>query len=391
MGQNRGEMSILSAGVSEVINRESLDRKIKLGKKLRVKLGVDPSSPNLHLGHFVVLSQLREFMNAGHKVIFLVGDFTATIGDPSGRNKERSVLSDKQVMANLKTYVDQVSLVLDPKKIEIRFNSEWFGKMTFGEWLKLSEYFTANQVYERDDFAKRLKEHRSLGIHEIMYPMMQAYDSVMLKADVEMGGTDQRFNMLAGRALQKKMGLPCQEVVMMHLLVGTDGKKKMSKSVGNTIDLNDTPEDIYGKTMSVPDEAVKQYAKLILNKTLKDLSQLAGSDHPKAIKEQLAYGIVELFSPSSGNQAREHFNRVYGDKKEPVKMLKIQINHGENIKDCLLRFGIVASANVLRRLAEQNAVKINREVANWSELAKHPSESIVVKIGKSKFVEIIKI
>lgn len=383
-------MSILTAAVSEVIERKSFDEKIKSGRSLRIKLGVDPSSPNLHLGLFVILKQLKRFIEAGHKVIFLVGDFTATIGDPSGRNKERPMLSEEQVKANLKTYIDQVALVLDPKSIEIRFNSEWYKKMTLADWLKLAEKFTANQILERDDFTKRLKEKQSLGIHEMMYPIMQAYDSVMLKADVEIGGTDQRFNMLAGRLLQRKMDLPCQDVIMMHLLVGTDGKKKMSKSVGNTIDLTDSPENIFGLVMSISDETVSQYAKLVLDMTVAELSKLAGSDHPKEIKEQLAYEIVELLSPGCGRQAREHFDRVHGNKKAPENITSKKINKDESLKSYLLRHGVVASSSELQRLAMQNAVRINGQIASWQDLSSHPQDNSIVKIGKLKFVKITK-
>jgi len=382
-------MSILSVAVSEVIDRKSFDEKINSDRSLRVKLGVDPSSPNLHLGHYVLIKQLERFIEAGHKVIFLVGDFTATIGDPSGRNKERPILSLAQIKANLKTYIDQVSLVIDTKKIEIRYNSEWYEEMTFGDWLRITERFTANQILERDDFEKRLNENRSLGIHEMMYPIMQAYDSVMLKADVEIGGTDQRFNMLSGRVLQKKMDMPSQDVVMMQLLVGTDGKKKMSKSVGNTIELTDSPEDIFGKVMSIPDETVAQYAKLVLGKTIYDLSKLSGSDHPKAIKEQLAYGIVELLSPGSGQQARDHFQRIHNDKQAPDNISGQRIDKDESIKSCLLRIGVVPSSSELQRLVRQNAVKINGKIVDWQDLSAHPTSETIVKVGKLRFIKII--
>lgn len=376
---------LISPAISEIIERSSLERKLKSGRKLRIKLGVDPSAPDLHLGHYIVLKQLKLFADAGHTVIFLIGDYTSLIGDPSGRKTERPVLTDEAVKKNVKTYLDQVSLVLDTKKIEIRYNSEWYKIMKFRRWLEIMGYFSVNQIFERDDFAKRIKQGLPLSMHETAYPMMQAYDSVELKADVELGGTDQRFNLLAGRALQRKMGLPAQDVMMATLLVGTDGKKKMSKSVGNYIALTDSPENMFGKVMSIPDTAVKEYAQLVLGRSIKDLKSMAGSSHPMEMKRELATRIVKLFHPGSEQSARAHFTRVFSEKKLPTAPRKVKVA-SRVIKDIILAAEPDLSMSALRRQVNQSGVKINGKAIDENSLSKTiDSNDDIISLGKKKY------
>ncbi len=384
-------MNILSPSVSEVIDRSSLERKLRGGKKLRVKLGVDPSAPDLHLGHYIVLEQLRRFSDAGHKIIFLIGDFTGQIGDPTGRKSERPVLGPEKIKENVKTYLDQVSLVLDTGKVEIRYNSEWYGKMLFGDWLKIMQNFTVNQIFERDDFSKRIKAGLPLAMHETIYPMMQAYDSVVLKADVELGGTDQKFNILAGRALQRKMNLIPQDIIIMDLLVGTDGVKKMSKSLGNYIGLTESPEEMFGKVMSIADGTVESYAKLVLGETVTDLKNEEGSDHPKKIKERLAENIVRLFHPGSEKSARAYFDRTVSKKEVPEDIREVSVGaHRESLRNLLIEDGLVASTSDLIKLIKQNAVTMDGELVKEADVRSNiPKGDHIVKIGKRKYIKIV--
>lgn len=382
---------ILTPAVSDVIDRDSLSKKIASGKKLKIKYGADPSAPNLHLGHFVALEQLRRFSEAGHEVIFLIGDYTGLIGDPTGRNKARPALTPAQIAKNVKTYLAQVALVLDLKKIKVRYNSEWYKKLAFDNLLALLGNFSTNQILERDDFAKRIKAGVSLGMHEVMYPVMQAYDSVVLESDVELGGTDQRFNMLAGRDLQRKMSRPIQDVVIMDLLVGTDGTQKMSKSIGNTIDLTDSAEDMFGKTMSIPDKAVKDYARLVLGWSMDDLKRKAGDDHPMTIKKALAYGMVSRFYAKEADAAREHFERVVGRGEVPSEdMVAVaETKKGTTIKEVIMANDLAASASQLERLATQGGVKLDGQLVGKDDLRQTLGVGeYLLKIGKRQFLKV---
>ena len=253
---------VLSRRVAEVVVKDELRRKLQSGKKLRIKFGADPSRPDLHLGHSVVFNKLKEFQTLGHQIIFLIGDYTGLIGDPSGKSKTRPQLSEAEVKENAKTYLEQVGKVLDVSRAEVRFNSEWFKKMSFAELLRLTARFTAARILERDDFSKRFKSGIDIGLHELLYPVMQAYDSVALQADVELGGTDQKFNLLAGRELQKKIGQTPQDIMTMKILVGLDGREKMSKSLGNFIGICESAGQQFGKVMSLPDEQIIPYFEL---------------------------------------------------------------------------------------------------------------------------------
>lgn len=374
--------NILLSSARDIIDRSSLERRLRSKKKLRVKFGVDPSSPDLHLGHYVILKQLDTFARFGHKVIFLVGDFTAQIGDPSGRKTERPVLSPEQVKKNVKTYIDQVSLVLDTTKIEIRYNSEWYKKMVLAEWLEIMAKFSANYIFERDDFSKRIKSGLSLGMHETMYPIMQAYDSIVLKADVELGGADQRFNILAGRSLQKKMGVEPQDVITFDLLVGTDGKRKMSKSLGNYIGFTDTPEDMFGKIMSIPDELTAMYADLILNKKVSALKKAIGSGHPMEVKKQLALEIVSIFHKGNEEVARAHFERIFSARELPAaKPFSCKCT---TVLQAILFVEKEQSSSNVRRLAQQGGIKVNGKPISLGELNCAIAKGDIISIGRRK-------
>lgn len=374
--------NIILPSARDIIDRSSLEKRLRGKKKLRIKFGVDPSSPDLHLGHYVVLKQLDAFARFGHKIIFLIGDFTAQIGDPTGRKTERPILSPEQIKENVKTYIDQVSLVLDTSKVEIRYNSEWYKKMVLSEWLKIMAEFSVNYIFERDDFSKRIKSGLSLGMHETTYPIMQAYDSIMLKSDVELGGTDQRFNLLAGRSLQKKMGMEPQDIIVFDLLVGTDGKRKMSKSLGNYIGFTDTPEDMFGKIMSIPDELTAMYADLILNKRVSELKKVAGSGHPMEIKKQLACEIVSIFHKGNAEVARSHFERIFSSRELPeptpfsCKCTTVQ--------QAILFVEKGQSSSNVRRLAQQGGIKINGQPISLSELDSAIAKGDIISIGRRK-------
>src|SRR3989344_1762935 len=305
---------VLTWAVAEIINKASLVKRLESKKKLVVKFGVDPTKPDLHLGHALSLHKLRQFQELGHDTILLIGDFTTKIGDPSGRNSARPVLTDDEIQANLKTYIDQAKLIIDPKKTKIRFNSEWLSKVSYADFIKVAMQVSVQTLLEREDFANRMTSGHSLALHELFYPITQALDSVVMKADVEIGGWDQRLNMLMGRELQKKSGQPPQDVVAMKALVGTDGERKMSKSFDNYVGLTESSDQMFGKLMSIPDQLTDQYA---------ELAAFLGSDeikalpkHPRDRKARVAEKIVELYhGGSAANKALQNFNQTFRDKK----------------------------------------------------------------------------
>lgn len=386
----------LTRGVSEVIVKEDLEQKLKAGKPLRIKYGVDPTSPDIHLGHAVGLRKLRELQDAGHTIIFLIGDYTTKIGDPSGRNTTRPILTDEEIQLNAKTYFEQVGKILDIEKAEIRYNSEWFSKMTFSDILKLTSQFTAAQIIERDDFAKRLKEGSDIGLHELLYPLMQAYDSVILKADVEFGGTDQKFNMLAGRVLQKKMGQVPQDVITVKLLVGLDGKIKMSKSVGNYIALTDSPKDMFGKIMSIPDELIVSYYELCTNVTMPAIKiieqEMAEGKNPKIIKMELAKVIIETYySAIEAEEAEVEFNNVFSKGQTPADIETIKIVEDKmTIVDLIMKAGFTSSRSEARRIVEQGGISINGEKITSVDGEIAIVQDMVLRAGKLKFAKITK-
>lgn len=382
----------LLRGIESVIDEETFEKLLRSKKKLRIKLGIDPSSPDIHLGHAVVLRVLAKLQKLGHTVIFLIGDATALIGDPSGRNKTRPVLTSEQIKANAKTYVDQVGEILDTTKIELRYNSEWFKDMSFIDILKLSGKFTVAQLIEREDFKNRLEAGFDLGLHELLYPVMQAYDSVALESDVEFGGTDQRFNMLAGRALQKKLAQTPQQVVMAKLLVGIDGAQKMSKSLGNYIGVTDAPADMFGKVMSLPDGLIAVYYELCTDIDLGVIDELvkslADGANPRDAKASLARELVTIYhSKDAAAAAESGFNSQFRDKELPTEMPEVKTTLGpRKVIELLVEVGLAESRSDARRLQEQGGVRINGEPVDDEMVAVATGD--VIQVGKRRFVRV---
>jgi tyrosyl-tRNA synthetase len=384
---------VLERGVAEVIVKEELAKKLASGKRLRIKLGIDPTGSLLHLGHAVVLRKLRDFQRLGHQVIFLIGDFTARIGDPTGRSVERKPLSDKEIKRNMADYIKQASLILDTKQVEIRYNSEWLAKLSFQEVIELTSKVTQSQVAQRADFKKRIKANADITLLEFMYPVMQGYDSVVLKADVEIGGTDQKFNLLMGRQLQKRSGQAEQDIIICPLLVGLDGQDKMSKSLDNYIGLNEPPATIYGKVMSVGDNLLEQYFALCTEVSSKEISAMKQAmkkgANPRDFKMKLAYAIVKsLHGDQAAQVAEAHFVSTVQKKEAPSAIKKIKISQGDNLLAAAVKyFGAAKSKSDLRRLFEQGAVAVNGvKVKNFNESAKSGDK---VRIGKKDWFKLI--
>ncbi|KKQ18842.1 MAG: Tyrosine-tRNA ligase [Berkelbacteria bacterium GW2011_GWA1_36_9] len=388
---------LLSRGVEEIIVESSLESRLKSGK-LRIKMGFDPTKPDLHLGHVVGLKILKQLQEMGHKIIFLIGDYTVRIGDPSGRNVSRPIISEEEIKENTNTYFKQVSLILDTKKVEIRRNSEWFEKINLAELINLAGKLTVAQIIERDDFQKRMKSGHDIGLHEMLYPLMQAYDSVILKADVEFGGTDQKFNMLAGRALQKKMDQKPQDIVMVKLLIGLDGKDKMSKSLGNYIAISDAPSEMYGKIMSIPDDLILHYYELCTDVSVeaikiikKELNPPAGGGkNPRDVKAELAKVIVETYyTADDAEKASLEFDQVFSKRGKPseIKTKKITKNNIA-LEDLLMDIELASSKSEARRLIEQGGVELDEEKITDPKKTIEIKEGMVIKVGKRNFVKL---
>jgi len=387
---------ILTRGVAEVINRENLKRKLVEGNPLRIKYGVDPTRPDIHLGHAVAMWKLKALQDLGHTIIFLIGDYTTKIGDPSGRNATRPILTDEEIKENAKTYFDQVGQILNMDKTEIRYNSEWFDKINFANVLNLFTKFTVAQIIERDDFTKRLKEGNDIGFQEMIYPLMQAYDSVELKADVEIGGTDQKFNILAGRDLQKKMGQNPQDIILMKLLVGTDGKIKMSKSTGNYVAVTDSANDMFGKVMSIPDSAIIEYYELATDVTQEAIDmikkELDSGKNPRDIKAELAKLIVEKYhNAKEAEEAEAEFNRVFKNREMPTDIQTKKVSNSEiNIIDLIIEVGFAESRSDARRLVEQGGVEVaNQKITDPGQIVQIENE-MILKVGKTRFTKLAK-
>jgi tyrosyl-tRNA synthetase len=387
-------------GTVEIISIDELEKRIASGKKLRIKLGADPTAPDLHLGHYIVLRKLRDFQELGHTVIFIIGDFTALIGDPSERSKTRPPLSREQIEENAKTYFEQVFKILDKDKTEIRFNSEWLSKISLGEWIRTASKFTIARILERDDFSVRYKSGTPIFFHEFFYPIMQAYDSVAIKADVELGGTDQKFNLLMGRKLQESMNMAPQVAIIMPLLRGTDGIKKMSKSLKNYIGITEDPGAMFGKVMSIPDTLISEYYSLILEKPEKESKEIDkiiqdGKENPMKLKMQLAKEIVTLFhSEEDANIAEENFKNIFSKKEIPEDMGELNISKfirdGKvNIVAMLNEKGIVKSKSDAKRLIQQGGIQINGEKVKDFKNPVPLKKGDVIKVGKLKFFRVI--
>lgn len=380
-------------GTAEIISEEELkkklERSIATGKPLRVKLGMDPSAPDLHLGHTVVLRKLRLFQDLGHQVVLIIGDFTGRIGDPTGKSATRKPLTEEQVLANAKTYKEQIGKILDPEKTEIHFNSEWLGKMNFADVLSLASKMTVARMLERDDFHKRYTSGQSIGVHEFMYPLMQGEDSVAIHADIEFGGTDQKFNLIVGRHLQEEAGQEPQCVIMMPLLEGLDGVQKMSKSLGNYIGIDEAPEDMYGKAMSVPDELMMRYFMLATNVPMEEQEKMkadleSGKLHPRDAKMKLAWTIVDMYhGKEAADKAQDHFIQVFQKKDIPDEMETFEAAPDMALPELLKESGMAASTSEARRAIKQGSVKADGEKV--TDLAIELKDGMVIQMGKRKF------
>lgn len=379
---------LLTRGVGEVIVRDDLEKKLLSGKQLRIKFGIDPTGSQLHIGHAVPLRKLRQFQQMGHQVILLIGDFTAKIGDPTGRNETRPTLSDEQIKENMRTYVEQAGRILDIASVEVRYNSEWFENKPASFMMQLTSLITVARILERDDFKKRLAEDSDIQMQEILYPLLQGYDSVALKADVEIGGTDQKFNLLMGRKLQKKYGEFEQDIITIPLLEGTDGEKKMSKSYDNYIALDDTPENIYGKTMSIPDTLMRKYFELATDvptdTILEYRRRMEEDENPKNIKMILAYELTKLYHGEEGaKRGQDRFTKVSQQKSIPDDMPVIDIAEPSiNILDLLVKCGLAKSKTEARTLVGEGAVTVEQEIIR--DIAQEITIGVGVTIQKGK-------
>lgn len=394
MSQTDLQMAAIKRGVAELINEEELRKKIARGTPLRVKVGFDPTAPDLHLGHTVVMHKMRHFQELGHSVTFLIGDFTGRIGDPSGRSETRPPLSEEQVLANAETYKKQVFKILDPQKTEVAFNSAWLGQMGAADFIRLASSYTVARMMERDDFEKRFREQRPIAIHEFLYPLCQGYDSVALKSDVELGGTDQKFNLLMGRGLQAHYGQESQCILTMPLLEGTDGVRKMSKSYGNYIGIDEAPDQIFGKIMGISDELMWRYYELLSAKSLDDIAALreavrTGSAHPKTAKEELAHEMVSRYhSVDAADAARQGFNAIFADGGVPADMPEHCCAQGEDSSPpvFLEAAGLVKSRGEAKRLIKEGALSLDGQ--RWDDAASLPQGSYVVRLGKKRFLRL---
>ncbi|MBI2037050.1 MAG: tyrosine--tRNA ligase [Candidatus Liptonbacteria bacterium] len=376
--------TILSRGVAEVIDHDHLDQALRSGKRLRVKFGVDPTAPDLHLGHTVPLRKLRQFQDAGHKAVLIIGDFTAAIGDPSGRSETRKPLTEKEVKQNMRAYLAQAAKAIDVKKAEVRWNSEWHRKEGSAAMLELAAASTIQQVLERADFKKRLDEQQDISVLEMLYPLFQGYDSVKVRADVEIGGTDQKFNLLMGRRVQRHFGLPEQDVMTLPLLEGTDGIRKMSKSFGNVIPLRAAPNDMFGKVMAVPDALIGKYFELLTDSAPERTLQ------PRDAKLLLARTIVGIYhGAGAGKAAEEEFVRVFSRKELPRQLPEIRLPAADmTVVEAVLASGTTKSRSEARRLVMQGAVRVNNEVKKDPDARMRFSGGEVLKIGKRHFVKV---
>jgi tyrosyl-tRNA synthetase len=385
---------LFERGILEIIEEKSFYDKLNSGKKLRIKYGVDPTRPDIHLGHAVSMWKLKQLQDDGHTVIFLIGDYTTKIGDPSGRNTTRPVLTDKEIKENAKTYLDQAGKILDIEKAEVRYNSEWLSGLSFNDIILLAGKFTVAQIIERDDFEKRLKNGTDVSLHELFYPLMQAYDSVVLKADVEFGGSDQKFNMLAGRSLQKKMEQVPQEVVQTKLLVGLDGKVKMSKSADNYISITESAESMFGKIMSIPDEMIIEYFELATVQSNAEIAKykksLEEGENPRNLKMALGVEIAKLYHDvAAAEKAQEEFVKVFSNKEMPTEIPEIEIQYGNwEPVILLIATGAMTSNSEARRLVEQGGLKIDNTKITDPKAEISIQKGMIIQAGKKKYFRI---
>jgi len=391
------QLKELSRNHVSLISEEELLEKLKKKRSLRVKLGVDPSRPDLHLGHAVVLRKLRLFQEFGHQVVLIIGDFTARIGDPSGRSKTRPMLSREEAKANAESYSKQAFKILNRDLTEIRFNSEWLDPMSFEDVIRLSSRYTVARMMERHDFARRYSENEPIGVSEFLYPLAQAYDSVVVKADVEIGGDDQFFNLVVGRKIQEEYGLEAQTILTVPLIEGTDGKLKMSKSYDNYIAFDDSPRDMFGKIMSIPDSLMMKYFRLLTDKSDAELAEydrklLNNAVNPRDIKLALAVEITsQFFGKETALNAQEEFISIFRNKELPEEMPEIKLPaESISIVDLLVSHANISSRSEARRLIDQGGVRVNDEVLDDVHSVLAVSEGDVLRIGKKRFYRLVK-
>jgi tyrosyl-tRNA synthetase len=399
----RRQLEIIKNNTAEIIQEDELlnklQRSVATGTPLRVKLGLDPSAPDLHLGHAVVLHKLREFQQLGHQVIIILGDFTGRIGDPTGRSETRRQLSDEEVLANAATYREQVFKILDADRTKISFNSEWLAKLNFADVIQLSSSYTVARMLEREDFARRYREQQPISIHEFFYPLMQGYDSVALRADVEFGATEQKFNLLMGRHLQREYGQEPQVCIMMPILVGLDGVQKMSKSLGNYIGITEEPEQIYGKVMSMADGLMPEYYRLATDYTMEQAAEVEaalknGSLHPRDAKMQLARRIVQIYhGQQAAALAEAEFKKVFQQRDLPSDIPEIDVsaltgNGRVQLVRLLVYAGLTSSNSEARRLLNQGGVRVDGEKIDDAESEILVRPGLVIQAGKRKFIRL---
>ena len=399
------QLKLIKRGVVDLISEEELVEKLKKIEKeggyLKVKEGFDPSAPDLHLGHTVSLRKLRQFQDLGHRVQFVIGDFTGMIGDPTGKSQTRKQLTEEEVKENAKTYARQVFKILDPEKTDVVFNSKWLSPLTFKDVIILTAKFTVARIFERDDFQKRYKEGRPIGLHEFLYPIMQAYDSVALKSDVELGGTDQKFNLLVGRDLQREFGIEPQIVITLPLLEGLDGVDKMSKSLGNYVGIDEPPNTMFGKIMSLPDHLMVKYFELLTDIPIDELKKIEeglknDTLHPLDIKKRLAREIVKIYhSEDAAWSAKKEFEAVFSKKELPTEMKDIIIDKSllKDGKIWIIRLleasGFIKSRQEARRLIEQGGVRLDNEKIKDSKLDIEVKTGMILRVGKLNFGRIV--
>jgi tyrosyl-tRNA synthetase len=396
------QMDLIRRGTFEIIPEEELikklERSVKEGKPLNIKLGCDPSRPDLHIGHSVVLRKLAHFQSLGHLAILIIGDFTGMIGDPSGRNVTRPALSLEETREHGRSYFEQASKILDRQKTKIVYNSEWLGKMSFEDVIKLSSKYTVARMLERDDFTKRYKSGEPISMHEILYPLAQAMDSVAIKSDVELGGTDQKFNLLVGRDIQREFGIEAQVIITMPLIVGTDGVEKMSKSYNNYIGINESPKEIFGKTLSIPDSIIYNYFELATDLTNDELSKIKfeledSHINPRDIKRKLAKTLVSMYhTEEAANDAEEEFDRIFVNKGTPNNLPEFKFGEQKeiNILDLIILVNFAPSKGEAKRLVTQGGVTFDGDKITDLQKMVSLTDGAILKVGKRKFIKLVK-
>jgi len=391
------QLAIIRRGAQEILVEDELVARLKQNKPLRIKVGVDPTAPDIHLGHTVLFNKLRQFQQLGHHVIFLIGDFTAMIGDPTGRNVTRQIMTREQIVANAQTYQQQIFKILDPTRTEVAFNSEWMNPMPISDLIKITSLQTVARMLERDDFDKRYRSGQPIAIHEFLYPLMQGYDSVALKADVELGGTDQKFNLLMGRELQRHYGQTPQIVLTMPLLEGTDGERKMSKSYGNYIGINESPTDIFGKIMSISDTLMWRYIELLSFRTLEEIAtwrqQVAAGANPRDIKVALAKELVARFhNVDQAEAAHQAFVERFAKGRLPDELVDIVVlspNPEIPIANAIKQAGLAPSTSEVLRMIKQGGVKKDSERVPEGPVSLMVGQSYVIEVGKRKVARLV--